>query len=234
LAGALSLAVDPHDPDRLYMAAGEYTRADARGGALLRSTDRGTTWAKTELPVKIGGNEDGRNTGERLMVDPHQGAVLFLGAKDGLYRSPDHGVTWSKVAAFPNVHVTLVAFDPAKTTTSGQTAIVYAGFSSPTGGGLLVSADGGVSWNPVKGQPKALVPHHLSIDAKGDIYVAYGNGLGPNGVTDGADRHHPGQAGRQGRVRLRRSDPGPGPSRRDHGLDPGPLDRRRRGLPQPR
>ena len=43
LAGALSLAVDPHDPDRLYMAAGEYTGPYARGGALLRSTDRGAT-----------------------------------------------------------------------------------------------------------------------------------------------------------------------------------------------
>ena len=38
LAGALSLAVDPQDPDRLYMAAGEYTGPYARGGALLRST----------------------------------------------------------------------------------------------------------------------------------------------------------------------------------------------------
>ncbi len=186
LAGALSLAVDPHDPDRLYMAAGEYTGPYARGGALLRSTDRGATWAKTELPVKIGGNEDGRNTGERLMVDPAQGAVLFLGAKDGLYRSADHGATWSRVEAFPKVHVTLVAFDPVEKTKTGETAIVYAGFATARGGGLLVSTDGGSTWGLLDGQPKGLVPHHLALDAKGVLYIAYGNGLGPNGVTDGA------------------------------------------------
>ena len=186
LAGALSLAVDPQDPNRLYMAAGEYTGPYARGGALLRSTDRGDTWAKTELPVKIGGNEDGRNTGERLMVDPHQGAVLLLGAKDGLYRSADHGATWARVEAFPKVHVTLLAFDPVEKTKTGETAIVYAGFATANGGGLLVSANGGATWGLVDGQPKGLVPHHLALDAKGVVHIAYGNGLGPNGVTNGA------------------------------------------------
>ena len=186
LAGALSLAVDPNDPDRLYMAAGEYAGPYARGGALLRSTDRGATWAKTELPVKIGGNEDGRNTGERLMVDPHQGAVLLLGAKDGLYRSADHGATWARVEAFPKVHVTLLAFDPVEKTKTGETAIVYAGFATANGGGLLVSANGGATWGLVDGQPKGLVPHHLALDAKGVVHIAYGNSLGPNGVTNGA------------------------------------------------
>lgn len=191
LAGALSLAVDPQDPSRLYMAAGEYTGPGARGGALLRSTDRGTTWAKTELPVKIGGNEAGRNTGERLMVDPQKGSVLFLGARDGLYRSADFGATWSRVEAFPKMHVTLVAFDPVQKTPTGETAILYAGVTNAlkegvAGGGLVVSTDGGVTWGLVNGQPRGLVPHHLAVDAKGVVYVAYGNGLGPNGVTDGA------------------------------------------------
>jgi xyloglucan-specific exo-beta-1,4-glucanase len=186
LAGALSLAVDPRDPDRLYMAAGEYTRPGARNGAVLRSTDRGATWAKTELPFGLGGNEDGRNTGERLMVDPARGAVLFLGTKEGLYRSADHGATWSRVEAFPRLHVTLVAFDPVMKTKTGETAILYAGVAGERGGGLLVSTDGGATWGLVTGQPKGLVPHHLAIDAKGGVFVAYGNGLGPNGVTDGA------------------------------------------------
>lgn len=191
LAGALSLAVDPNDPNRLYMAAGEYTGQYARGGAILRSTDRGATWAKSELPVKIGGNEDGRNTGERLMVDPRKGAVLFLGAKEGLYRSADHGETWSRVETFPRMHVTLVAFDPVEKTKTGETAIVYAGVASVAdgvakGGGLVVSTDGGATWGLVTGQPKGLIPHHMAVDAKGVVHVAYGNGLGPNDVTNGA------------------------------------------------
>jgi len=40
-------------------------------GAVLSSTDKGNSWTIHPLSVKIGSNEDGRGTGERLQVDPN-------------------------------------------------------------------------------------------------------------------------------------------------------------------
>ena len=70
LYGTESLGVDPVDPNRVYIAAGDYTNDWDGPGAILRSDDQGRTWQRTDLPFKCGGNEDGRSTGERLAVDP--------------------------------------------------------------------------------------------------------------------------------------------------------------------
>jgi hypothetical protein len=75
LSGVLSLALDPNDPDRLYVAGGLYLGPQARNGALLASADRGATWQIHELPVKLGGNSPGRGSGERLQVDPDNGEI---------------------------------------------------------------------------------------------------------------------------------------------------------------
>ncbi|HSY01497.1 MAG TPA: hypothetical protein VK819_05060, partial [Acidobacteriaceae bacterium] len=104
LMGVESIAVDPADANRVVLACGTYTSVATPNGAILRSDDRGRTFERTDVPFKFGGNEDGRGNGERLVVDPQDGKVLFLGTRhDGLWRSPDRGVTWTRVASFPDV-----------------------------------------------------------------------------------------------------------------------------------
>ena len=58
--GIESFAVDPNDPERVYLAVGTYTNDWAGNGAILRSADRGRTWRNTDLPFKNGGTQDGR------------------------------------------------------------------------------------------------------------------------------------------------------------------------------
>jgi len=60
LLGIDSLATDPVDPARLYIGAGTYTNDWAGNASILRSTDRGQTFQRTNLPFKLGGNEPGR------------------------------------------------------------------------------------------------------------------------------------------------------------------------------
>jgi hypothetical protein len=55
LTGVVSFAVDPNDVNRLYLACGQYPPSWARDGAILRSRDRGATWNRTELSIKLGG-----------------------------------------------------------------------------------------------------------------------------------------------------------------------------------
>ena len=88
LMGVESIAVDPSDANRVYLACGTYTNARTPNGAILRSVDQGKTFQRTDVPFKFGGNEDGRGNGERLDVDPRDGRVLYLGTRhDGLWRS---------------------------------------------------------------------------------------------------------------------------------------------------
>ncbi len=68
-SGILAMAIDPKDSNAIYLLAGLYFQEWAPNGALLRSFDRGNSWERISLPFKVGGNENGRGTGERLIVD---------------------------------------------------------------------------------------------------------------------------------------------------------------------
>ncbi len=104
LMGVESIAVDPSDAQRVYLACGTYTNAATPNGAILRSEDGGRTFERTDVPFKFGGNEDGRGNGERMAVDPRDGRLIYLGTRhDGLWRSTDRGVTWQRVTSFPDV-----------------------------------------------------------------------------------------------------------------------------------
>lgn len=199
--GVESLALDPSDPDRLYLAVGTYLHARGANGAILRSRDRGRTFERAELPFRMGGNEQGRGNGERLAVDPHDRDLLLLGTRaHGLWRSRDGGMHWAEVEAFPAaakardawargwrdevpVGIAFVVFEPRAACNSAST--VYAGVSTQ-GTSLYRSSDGGASWEPVAGQPTGLRPSHMVRDARGRWLLSYGDEPGPNHMADGA------------------------------------------------
>ena len=192
LYGVESIGIDPTDADRVYLAVGTYTQSFAGSGAILRSSDRGRTWQRTGLPLKMGGNEDGRSAGERLAVDPNQPRVLFFGSRsNGLWKSADRGATWAQVGTFPvtgrtnGVGVIFLVFDPSSGRRGAASRVLYAGVSQD-GPGLYRSADGGATWAAVPGQPPGLLPHHAVLAPDGALYVTYGNAPGPNGMSDGA------------------------------------------------
>ncbi len=183
LLGIESIALDPADANRVYLAAGTYTNNWAGNGAILRSTDQGRTWARTDLPFKNGGNEDGRSMGERLAVHPKRSNVLFFGTRrNGLWKSSDSGATFAKVASFPapenksGVGIGFVVFAP-----NGD---IYAGVADKDTN-LYRSKDDGATWQVVTGGPQGWYPHHGVFDASGTLYLSYGNGPGPNGMSDG-------------------------------------------------
>jgi photosystem II stability/assembly factor-like uncharacterized protein len=186
--GILSLAVDPNNANLLYLACGQYTQAwEKNNAALLWSTDQGATWSRAALPFKLGGNEDGRSTGERLQVDPHDGGILLLGTShDGLWMSSGgHLSNWHQVASLPATGVTFVLFDQRSGQPGHPTPIIYVGANNSKTS-LYCSTDGGNTWTAVAGQPAGIIPHHAALDAAGLLYLTYGNHLGPNGLTDGA------------------------------------------------
>ncbi|MCC9166989.1 T9SS type A sorting domain-containing protein [Pontibacter harenae] len=194
--GVLSLATDPSDPDRVYLATGLYTQDWAGYSAILSSTDKGNTWTRTDLlnkAIKLGGNENGRSAGERLRVDPNLGSVLYLGTStNGLWKSADYGATWNKVNNFPvatspigSGGISFVLFDKTSGTADSATPVIYVGVLQ-TGNNLFRSTDGGSTWQAVPNQPTNYMPHQAALAADRTLYLTYANGPGPNGVTAGA------------------------------------------------
>jgi photosystem II stability/assembly factor-like uncharacterized protein len=217
LMGVESIAVDPSNANRVYLACGTYTNAEAPDGTILRSSDGGRRFQRTNVPIKFGGNEDGRGNGERLAVDPQDGRILFLGTRhDGLWRSVDRGVTWTRVASFPDVTeaapsvpapipgetpeqhwqrmpvrgsgIVFVKFVPASggARTHSATQTLYAGVSLMNRPNLFVSTDAGATWQAVAGAPAQDRPTRAALSSDGFLYVAYGNAPGPSRMTDGA------------------------------------------------
>ena len=200
LYGAEALALDPNDPKRLYVLAG--TRYFSNGKtAILRSFDYGATFDTVVVTshFKAHGNGMGRQTGEKLAVDPNNSSILFCGSRlAGLWKSSDTGRTWaqaSKLGAasdtgssnLDNINgVSFVLFDSASgLTTDGGTKTLYLGVSSmSSSANLFVSQDGGSTFTPISGGP-ALMPMRATLD-HGNLYLTYSNGPGPYSITNGA------------------------------------------------
>jgi hypothetical protein len=192
LTGVESVAPDPVDPNRVYFAVGAYAQSWASNGAILRSSDQGATFQRTEMPIRMGANESGRSLGERLAVDPNKTDHLWLGSrKNGLWRSIDAGVTWNRVASFParddsaGIGISFVVFDTASGARGKPTPTFYVGVagSSP---GLYRTTDAGASFSALAKQPPKLLPGHAAFDAHRTLYISYVNAPGPSDITAGA------------------------------------------------
>jgi len=220
LMGVESLAVDPHDADALYLACGTYTSPASPNGALLRSRDRGRSFQRVALPFKLGANEGGRGNGERLVVDPLDGRVLYLGTRHaGLWRSTDRAASWQRVDSFPasawqrhendgpppawggsdgKASIVFIVFDPTSGTRGQPSRRLYAGVSAIGRPNLWRSDDAGHSWQPVPGAPTAHRPMRAALAGDGRLYIAYASEPGPHRMRDGSVwRHDPRRGARQ-------------------------------------
>jgi len=173
--GGESMAVDPTDPNRVYMTARQAVQQG--NGRFYYSSNQGTTWKYVDLPFPVGSNNQGRGIGERLMVDPNLPTTLFYGSRTaGLWKSTDRGLNWSQVTSFSSyvmttaerdsanggspVGVEFVVFD-VNVPTSGfvssgtATTTLYVGVApdyknlAGLGAHLYKSVDGGASWSAV-------------------------------------------------------------------------------------
>jgi hypothetical protein len=202
-SGVESIAIDPLDPQRVYLAVGTYTNEwTTENGAILRSENQGHTFTRFDLPFKVGSNMPGRGMGERLAIDPNNNKVLYLGTRSGhgLWKSTDFGATWAQVANFPDtgpyhepssgptdtydndpIGVVWEVFDPRTTVTVNHMRVsqnIYVGVADPASS-LWHSSDGGQTWSAVAGQPTGVMPHHGKLASTGVLYLSYNNNAGP-------------------------------------------------------
>lgn len=203
LMGVESMAVDPQRPERVFMLAGTNYWNGGRT-AILRSADAGTTWEVIDVTKQwlARGNSMGRQSGEKLAVDPRKGSILLCGTRDkGLFRSRNSGKTWSAVESFPvkstpnGNGIAFVVFGPDGGEEKAPTQLIYAGVSQ-TGDNVFASRDGGESWAAVSGGPTELMPQRCAMARDGTLYVTFANGAGPHGDNRVKQPYSKGAVGR--------------------------------------
>ncbi|HEU4770241.1 MAG TPA: SBBP repeat-containing protein, partial [Pyrinomonadaceae bacterium] len=129
------IVFDPSTPSTLYVGANV---------GVVKSTDNGNTWI-TQTNFGIPGTPLIR----ALAIDPTAPLTLYAGTvSNGLFKSTNGGGVWTAMnngMGGPNpTNVNAIAIDPANTST------IYTGHgSSPFGGGINKSTNGGTSWTPL-------------------------------------------------------------------------------------
>jgi xyloglucan-specific exo-beta-1,4-glucanase len=198
--GAESVALDPTDPNRVYITTSQSITYGSEG-TLYSSTDQGASWTATELPFPVRSNDPGRAIGERLMVDPNVPSTLFYASRAaGLWKSTDSGATWAQVTSFSSttlspsdisaaggnvVGAELVLFDTSTTNTKTPTQNIYVsvapdayGQTAGLTGSLCKSTDGGSTWAAVSTPMSGYIPHMVRA-ADGLFYVVITSTSGP-------------------------------------------------------
>lgn len=186
------IALDPSDTDVVYAALGSDGQIPEDAiGDLYRSNDRGATWIELGLRrsdglnVRIAGNGEHRQAGERLAVDPNQPNTVYFGSRaDGMFRSVDGGATWSEVSVpaigTDFIGITFVAIDPGSGAPGATSQrLVY----GAAGDGLFESRDGGATWASIPGVGGG-IPYQAAYTPSGDLFVSFRNRFdigAPNG-----------------------------------------------------
>ena len=146
--GCRVTAVDPLDGDWVY-AGGE--------AGLFHSEDGGQSWTSTGLAEMAGDVagppwEWGWTGVAAILPDPHRAGwvtVAVHGAERGLYRSQDRGQSWEKLLDDDFLwDVAISPQDPDILVAASSSAFVAGGYE-PGSQGVLLSTDGGQSWQPV-------------------------------------------------------------------------------------
>jgi len=162
------LAVDPHDPDRVFAAVlGHPYGANPERG-IYRSVDGGKSWQKV-----LGKDDD--TGGSAVAIDPgHPNIVYaalwqdrlgpwedknqFQGTGGGLFKSSDGGDHWEHLAQGLPEKTAQVNFSIAASRPNRIFAVVGTtepgAYSSAAGLGLFRSEDGGQSWTRITSDPR--------------------------------------------------------------------------------
>ena len=125
------LVVDPFSSERLYVASNSF-RGGTNVGEMWFSPDEGVHWLRKENGLPIGVP---RSPVSRLLADPHSEGVFLVGLGEGLYETRDGGGHWELVSGEVLVPT---GFDAA------SSDVVW----GQNGDSLLLSTDGGATWEP--------------------------------------------------------------------------------------
>jgi len=149
--GCSDLAIDPTNPNIMYMATGDGDAGDTYCIGVLKSTDGGATWNPTGLVWTV----NQQRTMRRLIIDPSNPQVLIAASSAGIYRTANGGTSWTQVST---INAYDLEFKP------GSSGTVYAGGGATgTTHGFYLSTNNGVTFAVVTNGIPAATCNRVSI-----------------------------------------------------------------------
>ncbi|MBN1413724.1 MAG: T9SS type A sorting domain-containing protein [Bacteroidales bacterium] len=133
--GISDIAVDPLNPDNLYIATGDGDAMDTYSIGILKSTDGGVTWTATKLTQDVSETHAFR----KILMYPSSPEIMIATATDGIYRTITGWNSYTRVVAgsFRDLE-----FKP------GNPAVVYAtSYSSSGNAKIYKSTSQGATFN---------------------------------------------------------------------------------------
>jgi len=91
--GVSDLAIDPNNPNIMYLATGDGDGNHTYSIGVLKSTDGGNTWNTTGLSWFV---TQGRVI-RRIVVKPDNSNVIIIASNNGIYRTTNGGANWTQV-----------------------------------------------------------------------------------------------------------------------------------------
>lgn len=137
--GVSDLVISPNNTNIMYLATGDRDYHDKYSIGILKSTDGGLSWHTTGLTFALGN----RHIISSLLMDPNNSSIMIAATNDGIYRTTDGWVTYSKTQCCSIIKD--MKFKP------GHSDTIYA-----AGDSIWRSIDNGVHWSQIKtGLPNA-------------------------------------------------------------------------------
>ncbi len=166
------IAVDPKNPDRIFVAVLGHPYGPNKERGIYRSEDGGKTFTNVLYVDENTGGDD-------VAIDPNNTDIIFAtlwqsregpwengewsGTNGGIYKSTDGGKTWKKLIT--NLPANMVQAHLAIAPSSSNIVYVVIGtdkeneYGTGTGMGLFRSDDGGENWHEITddGRPEARI-----------------------------------------------------------------------------
>ena len=129
--GCTDLAIDPSNPNTMYLATGDGYAGDTYCIGVLKSTDGGLTWNTTGLTFAVNIMREMR----RLVINPNNPQILLAATNAGIYRTTNGGTSWTNVLAGNFYDIEFKPTDPNTVYVGGTT--------------FRLSTDGGVTFTTI-------------------------------------------------------------------------------------
>lgn len=133
--GVSDVAINPGNPQVIFIATGDGDARDTYSAGILKSTDGGATWTETLLPLEI----TSMNIIRCIKINPDNPDIILAAGNFGIMRSDDGGANWDVKASG---HFKDLEFNPENSN------IVYAATYEYSGNAAVYrSVNGGSTWD---------------------------------------------------------------------------------------